>query len=96
MSVHAPRGLTEAGFSHHLVDAGPRLSRSTTARRVGSASAGVNHLGAPSGTDVEVNREFMPAGQGAGAITELVPAAELVGRFVEEAEAALKRASTPV
>jgi NAD(P)H-dependent flavin oxidoreductase YrpB (nitropropane dioxygenase family) len=38
----------------------------------------------------------MPAGQGAGAITELIPAGELVARFVEEAEAALRRASTPV
>ena len=35
-------------------------------------------------------REFLPAGQGAGAIDELVPAAELVRQFVAEAEAALK------
>src|SRR6187399_1963364 len=34
-----------------------------------SSQAGVNHLGAPNGTDVDVSKEFMPAGQGAGAIT---------------------------
>ncbi|HVX17670.1 MAG TPA: nitronate monooxygenase [Acidimicrobiales bacterium] len=53
---------------------------------------GVNHLGAgPETTDVDIDREFMPAGQGVGAIHELVPAGELVHRFVAEAEAALGR-----
>ncbi len=55
-----------------------------------------NHLGGGPETEVDPDREFMPAGQGAGAITELVPAAELVGRFVDEAETALTRATTPV
>lgn len=64
---------------------------------VKSIQDGANHLGGgDDATDIDPDREFMPAGQGAGAITELVPAAELVGRFVDEAEAALKRASTPV
>jgi enoyl-[acyl-carrier protein] reductase II len=64
---------------------------------VKSIQDGANHLGGGDDvTGIDPEREFMPAGQGAGAITELVPAAELVGRFVEEAEAALKRASTPV
>ena len=58
---------------------------------------GVNHLGGgPDATDVDPEQEFMPAGQGAGAITELVPAATLVERFVAEAEAALARAGSPV
>ncbi len=62
-----------------------------------SIEDGANHLGGgEDATGVDPDREFMPAGQGAGAITSLVPAGELVGRFVEEAEAALKRASTPV
>lgn len=62
-----------------------------------SIEDGANHLGGgDDASGVDPDREFMPAGQGAGAITALVPAAELVGRFVEEAEAALKRASTPV
>ena len=39
--------------------------------------------------DVDPDREFWPAGQGVGAIDELVPAGELVERFVREAEEAL-------
>jgi enoyl-[acyl-carrier protein] reductase II len=56
-----------------------------------SAQAGANHLGAPSDTDVDVTREFMPCGQGVGAIEELVPAGELVHRIVAEAETMLDR-----
>ena len=40
---------------------------------------------------VDPTRECYPAGQGVGAIHELVPAAELVRRFVAEAEEALAR-----
>ncbi len=42
-------------------------------------------------TGVDPKRECYPAGQGVGAIDELVPAAELVVRFVAEAERALHR-----
>ena len=57
-----------------------------------SLQDGVNHLGGDELTEgVDPDREFMPAGQGIGAIDELVPAGELVGRFVAEAEAALER-----
>jgi enoyl-[acyl-carrier protein] reductase II len=53
---------------------------------------GVMHLGGDSFTDgVDVDKECYPAGQGVGGITELVPAAELVRRFMSEAEAALDR-----
>lgn len=38
---------------------------------------------------VDPTREFYPAGQGVGGIDELIPAGELVVRFVEEAEAIL-------
>ena len=41
--------------------------------------------------DIDVDKECFPAGQGAGAITELIPAGALVTRFVAEAEAALAR-----
>ncbi|HVA07455.1 MAG TPA: nitronate monooxygenase [Acidimicrobiales bacterium] len=55
-----------------------------------SYGAGVMHLGGDSFTDgVDIDKECYPAGQGIGAITELVPAAELVRRFVAEAEAVL-------
>jgi len=58
---------------------------------IASAQAGVNHLGAPDGTQVDVAREFMPCGQGVGAVTELVPAGELVRRMLDEAERAIER-----
>jgi len=55
---------------------------------------GAMHLGGDSFTDgVDVDKECYPAGQGVGGITELVPAGELVGRFVAEAEAVLDRLS---
>jgi enoyl-[acyl-carrier protein] reductase II len=64
---------------------------------VKSIQDGANHLGGGADAgDIDPDREFMPAGQGAGAITSLVPAADLVQQFVEEAEAALRRAASPV
>ncbi len=51
-----------------------------------SARSGVNHLGSPSGTVVQTNKEFMPAGQGAGAIHELIPAGDIVRSMMAEAE----------
>ncbi len=57
-----------------------------------SVQDGANHLGGDEHTEgVDPAVEFMPAGQGAGAIHELVPAAELVARFMAEADAALNR-----
>ncbi len=61
------------------------------AQVVASTNAGVNHLGASSDTVVDARREFMPCGQGVGAIDELVPAGELVRRMVAEAEAVIER-----
>ena len=50
------------------------------------------HLGGDAETiGVDPDQECYPAGQGVGAIHELIPAAELVHRFVSEAEDALKR-----
>ncbi len=57
-----------------------------------SMGDGAFHLGAgPNQEGVDPARECYPAGQGTGAIADLVPAGELVRRFVEEAEAALGR-----
>jgi enoyl-[acyl-carrier protein] reductase II len=58
---------------------------------IASGKAGVNHLGYPSDTVVDVTKEFMPAGQGVGAIEGLVPAGEIVRRMVAEAEAVIER-----
>ena len=59
-----------------------------------SMKDGANHLGGDERTPgVDPDREFFPAGQGAGGINALVPAGEFVARFVREAEAALDRAA---
>ena len=51
-----------------------------------SVGAGANHMGAPPEVEVDPKREFMPAGQGVGAVRELVPAGDLVLQIVREAE----------
>jgi enoyl-[acyl-carrier protein] reductase II len=52
---------------------------------------GVLHLGGDHSTEVDPERECFPAGQGVGALRQLVPAGELVGRFVAEAERVISR-----
>jgi enoyl-[acyl-carrier protein] reductase II len=61
------------------------------AQAVASMKAGANHLGAPTGTSVDPLREFMPCGQGVGAMNELVPAADIVRSMVAEAEGVIER-----
>jgi enoyl-[acyl-carrier protein] reductase II len=57
-----------------------------------SMQDGANHLGGDESTaDVDPEREFMPAGQGVGAIDDLVPAADIVHRIVDEAENVLSK-----
>ena len=53
---------------------------------IASSQANVNHLGYPNGTQVDTSREFYPAGQGAGAISSLIPAGDLVRDIVAQAE----------
>ncbi|MBU6328535.1 MAG: nitronate monooxygenase [Acidobacteria bacterium] len=64
------------------------------AQFIRSMNEGANHLGAGPDTAVDPDLEFWPAGQGVGAIDELVPAGELVRRFVAEAEAVLDRVAS--
>ena len=56
----------------------PRGAEAVPAAGVDSAKAAANHLGAPDEHRGRPDREFFPAGQGVGAIDELVPAGELV------------------
>ncbi len=57
-----------------------------------ASAEGILHLPQGDGAEgVDPDRECYPAGQGVGAIDELVPAGDLVRRFVDEAEAALAR-----
>jgi enoyl-[acyl-carrier protein] reductase II len=58
---------------------------------VKSLQDGAMHLGGDESTDIDPEIECFPAGQGVGAIQEIVPAADLVHRFVAEAEHALDR-----
>jgi len=51
-----------------------------------SMKAGANHMGAPPEVEIDPKREFMPAGQGVGAVRQLVPAGDLVRTIVREAE----------
>ena len=60
-----------------------------------SVSGGWMHLGADENTQgVDPDRECYPAGQGVGAIHELIPAGDIVRSFVAEAEKALNRIDT--
>ncbi len=62
---------------------------------VKSMHDGANHLGAHGApADLDPDKEFWPVGQGAGGIDDLVPAGELVLRFVDEAERALAHAQS--
>ncbi len=59
-----------------------------------SVQAGANHMGFPPETEIDITKEFMPAGQGVGAITTMIPAGELVRQIMAETErvlAALQR-----
>ncbi len=58
---------------------------------IASMQAGVNHLGGADGLEVDSSREFMPCGQGVGAIGTLVPAGDIVRSMVAEAEQVMER-----
>ncbi|HVM39659.1 MAG TPA: nitronate monooxygenase [Acidimicrobiia bacterium] len=59
-----------------------------------SFQEGAMHLMGDETTEgIDPDKECFPAGQGVGAIDELVPAGELVHRFVAEAEATLEKLS---
>ena len=71
---------------------GDRSPQPFPAQVLRSIQDGANHLGGDEHTpDVDPAREFFPAGQGVGAIDAVVPAGELVQRFVDEAEAVLTK-----
>lgn len=58
---------------------------------IASTRAGVNHLGGEDGLIVDANREFMPCGQGVGAINQLESAGDVVRSMVAEAERVMER-----
>lgn len=80
------RNQTTQHYEEH-----PEELRPFPEQMIVSTTGGFLHL--PQGDDatgVDPDRECYPCGQGVGSIDELVPAAELVARFVHEADAALR------
>lgn len=71
-------------------DAHPERLKPFPQQAIESMQQGANHLGDDENTVVDVKREFMPAGQGAGAIHHLIDASDLVRQFVDEAHDALR------
>jgi len=61
-----------------------------------AVAANALHLGGDENTPVDPDKECYPAGQGVGAIDELIPAGDLVRQIVDEAEHALARAAATV
>lgn len=85
-TLRAVRNSYTAYFEEHPEELQPFPSQ------IGrSARDGAFHLGGAEQTEVDPDKECYPAGQGVGAIHEIVPAAELVRRFVAEAEETLER-----
>ena len=72
-------------------DAYPERIKPFPQQAIASMEQGANHLGAGEDTIVDVRREFMPAGQGVGAIHDLIDAGELVRQFVAQANDAMRR-----
>jgi enoyl-[acyl-carrier protein] reductase II len=88
--------VAENGYTRAF-DAAGGVAEPFPMQFIRSLQDGANHLGGDEHTaDVDADKEFMPMGQGVGAIDELVPAGELVHRFVREAEAALDRVGAAV
>lgn len=77
-------------YTQHFEDH-PEELKPFPAQLLASMEDGANHLGAGPDTEVDPEREFWPAGQGVGAIDELIPAGDLVRQFVAEAEAVFER-----
>jgi enoyl-[acyl-carrier protein] reductase II len=78
-------------YTDHF-DAHPEELKKFPEQLTDAYRTGVMHLGGDSFTEgVDVDKECYPAGQGVGGISELVPAGELVRRFMAEAATAIER-----
>ena len=56
-----------------------------------ASAANVAHLGYPDDYEVDATMEFMPCGQGVGAIDSLTPAGDIVRSMVAQAESVIER-----
>jgi enoyl-[acyl-carrier protein] reductase II len=85
-----PMRVVHNKFTQHVADH-PEELKPFPEQLFAAVQAGVLHLTDPDSREIDVDRECYPAGQGLGAIHEVIPAGELVKRVVAEAEAALDR-----
>ncbi len=83
-TLRAVRNKWTDYHEEHPEDVHPFPNQIDAAMKVGAF-----HLGGDEATEVDPDLECFPAGQGIGAIDELIPAGELVERFVTEAERAM-------
>ena len=86
-TLRAVRNKTTQHFDEHPEELAPFPKQ-----LIDAMNGGWMHLGVDEQTPgIDPDRECYPAGQGVGAIQDLVPAGELVRRFVADAESALER-----
>jgi enoyl-[acyl-carrier protein] reductase II len=85
-TLRAVRNTQTQHFEEHPEELHPFPQQLFTAM-----NGGWMHLGGDEHTAVDPDRECYPAGQGVGAIDELVPAGEIVRRIVAEADDVLAR-----
>lgn len=89
-TLRAVRNETTKHFEEH-----PEELEPFPQQIVNAVQGGWMHLGADESTPgVDPDRECYPAGQGVGAIDDLVPAGDLVRQIVAEAEAVIARIAT--
>src|SRR5664279_6356836 len=88
----AEDGIRDRSPSRGLGDVYKRQLKKFPDQLLAGIDGGWMHLGASESTPgVDPDRECYPAGQGVGAIHELIPAGDVVRAIVEEADAALDR-----
>jgi enoyl-[acyl-carrier protein] reductase II len=86
-----PMRVIRNEFTEHFVEHPEELLPFPNQLRT-SMGANAWHLGGDESTsDIDLTKEGFPAGQGVGGIDALVPAGDLVERFMAEAEAAMTR-----
>jgi len=86
-----PMRVLRNDYTNHFVEHPEEIEPFPTQLRQ-SMGSGAWHLGGDERTDgIDLSKEGFPAGQGVGGIDRLVPAAELMTRFVAEAEGALEK-----
>jgi enoyl-[acyl-carrier protein] reductase II len=86
-----PMRVLRNDYTNHFVEH-PDEIEPFPAQLLQSMGSGAWHLGGDERTtDIDPSKEGFPAGQGVGGIDRLIPTAELMARFIAEADAALER-----